>query len=176
MPSSRSVVRRIHLLRHAKSSWDEPSTPDQDRPLAPRGRKAAKRLARHLRESDIRPNLVLCSSARRARQTLELIENGLPDDVEIEIEPDLYGASADALLERLRALPPEVRAVMLIGHNPGLQDLGLMLAGSGDALPRLREHYPTLALASLQVRSSTWKTLAGGSATLTGLLVPADLG
>ena len=175
MPASRSAVRRIHLLRHAKSSWDEPSTPDRERPLAPRGRKAAKRLARHLRESDIRPNLVLCSSARRARQTLELIENGLPDDVEIEIEPDLYGASADGLLERLRALPPEVRTVMLIGHNPGLQDLGLMLAGSGEDLPRLREHYPTLALASLQTRPSTWKTLAAGSATLTGLLVPADL-
>ena len=95
--------------------------------------------------------------------------------MEIEIEPDLYGASADGLLERLRALPPEVRAVMLIGHNPGLQDLGLMLAGSGEDLPRLREHYPTLALASLQTRPSTWKTLAAGSATLTGLLVPADL-
>ena len=114
-------MKRLYLLRHAKSSWKDTSLPDHDRPLSGRGRRAAKAIARHLREQDLEPQLVLCSTARRARETLERIQPAL-GAATVEFEHDLYAASADALLERLRRVPDTVASVMLIGHNPGLQD------------------------------------------------------
>src|ERR1700748_3384019 len=94
-------TRRLLLLRHAKSSWDDPSLADQDRPLAPRGRKAAKRIGEYLRAEQTEIALVLCSSALRARETFERVQ---PPGA-VTIEPELYGASASQLLERLRRLP-----------------------------------------------------------------------
>ena len=91
---TRSVAKRIHLLRRAKSSWDDPDLADHERPLAPRGRKAAKRMARHLEEAGVRPDLVLCSSSTRTRQTLERVAPALPDGVPVELEDGLYAASA----------------------------------------------------------------------------------
>jgi phosphohistidine phosphatase len=140
-------VSRLYLLRHAKSSWKDASLPDHDRPLAPRGRKASKAIGRYLRDHDIEPELVLCSSATRARQTLERLG---PAGVDARIEPELYGASARELLERVRSLPEEVASVMLIGHNPGMQQLAYQLAG-------LDDKFPTAALATFEC--SRWRTL-----------------
>ncbi len=165
--------KRIYLLRHAKSSWDDPALPDHDRPLAPRGRKAAARMAAHLGGSDVRPALVLCSSARRARETVERMRSGL-SGASIEIESGLYEADARSLLERLRTVPPDVGSVMLVGHNPGLQELASALAGAGDR-GRLDEKFPTAALASLRYDGS-WAELAPGSCELVGLVVPRELG
>jgi phosphohistidine phosphatase len=116
-------VRFVYLLRHAKSSWKS-SVPDHERPLARRGRRAAKAICRHAREQGVEPELVLCSTARRARETLERIEPAIGSPA-VRIERPLYGARSDALLDRLRAVPDEVGSVMLIGHNPGLQQLAL---------------------------------------------------
>jgi phosphohistidine phosphatase len=98
------LVRRLFLFRHAKSSWKDPGQADHDRPLAGRGRRAAKAVAGHMREERIEPELVLCSTARRARETLERIEPAL-GVADVRFEPALYGASAGALLERLHDVP-----------------------------------------------------------------------
>src|SRR5947208_6008892 len=142
--------RALYLLRHAKSSWDDPDLDDHDRPLAKRGVRAAGAIARHIRREGIQPALVLCSSARRARQTLDLIAPAI-GDADAWVEPELYGAGVADLLRRLARLPPSVPSAMLIGHAPTLQDLALRLAGRGDpeALGRLRAKMPTAALATL---------------------------
>src|SRR6266511_3696210 len=110
---------------------DDPALADSERPLAPRGRRASKLIARHFRSERIRPELVLCSPARRARETLERIAGALGDDAEIRIDSELYGASSSDLLARIRALPEGIGSAMLIGHNPGIQDLAVSLAGEG---------------------------------------------
>jgi phosphohistidine phosphatase len=162
-------TKRLLLLRHAKSSWDDPALADHDRPLAPRGRKAAKRIGEHVRRNDIPIDLVLCSSARRARETLELVG----PSAEIQVEPGLYGASADELLERLRRVPEEVETVMLIGHNPAIQELTIDLAAHAGELAH--EKYPTGALATLTF-IGPWHALDPGRAELTAFVRPRELG
>jgi phosphohistidine phosphatase len=168
-------VKRIWLLRHAKSSGDDPGLADADRPLAPRGRRAAELLAAHLAASGVRPAVVLCSSSLRTRETLAAILPALGDAPEIRIEQALYGAGAAELLEQLRRLPNRVSSVMLIGHNPGIQDLALGLAASGPALPALREKFPTGALASMEVDVERWRDADDGMATITALVTPRSL-
>ena len=167
-------MKRLYLLRHAKSSWDDPTLADHDRPLAPRGRRAAKVMAEHLRREGIAPELVLCSPSRRTRQTLKRLAPGLGRNADVQIEPELSAASAAALLEVLHEVPDELESVMLIGHNPGIQDLALSLAGTGSEIPRLRGKFPTAALATLEL-SGTWRELAPGSADLVSFVKPKEL-
>jgi phosphohistidine phosphatase len=164
--------KRLYLLRHAKSSCKEPGLADQDRPLARRGRRAAKAIGRHLREQGVEPELVLCSTARRARETLEGIEPALGRGA-IRVEPELYGAGAADLLARLREIAARVRSVMVIGHNPGLEQLALLLARHG---PRVQElEFPTGALATLAFRGDGWAALDRGTAELIEFIRPRDL-
>jgi phosphohistidine phosphatase len=163
------------LLRHAKSSWDQPSLPDADRPLAPRGRRAADVLAAHLAAAEVRPTVVLCSSSLRTRETLAAILPALGDALEIRVQRELYGAGAAQLLERLQHLPNRVSSAMLIAHNPGIQDLALALAAGGPALAGLREKFPTGALATLEVDVERWRDLDHGTATATTLVTPRSL-
>jgi phosphohistidine phosphatase len=163
-------LKHLFLLRHAKSSWEDQDLPDHDRPLASRGRKAAKRVAKHLRDEGISPSLVLCSSARRTRETLERVEPG----GDVRVERELYGASASELLERLRRVPDETQSVMLIGHNPAVQELALELAGDGDRLADVERKFPTCALATLSLRG-TWGELEAGAAVLVAFVRPKDL-
>ena len=162
-------------LRQAKSSWDDPGLPDPDRPLAPRGRRAADLLAAHLVTSDIRPSVVLCSSSLRTRQTLAAILPALGDALQIRIERALYVAGAAQLLERLRRLPNRVSSAMLIAHNPGIQDLAVALAAGGPALAGLGEKFPTGALAGLELDVERWPDLDHGTATATALVTPRSL-
>ncbi len=118
---------------------------------------------------------MLCSTAERARETLEFLRPSLAGSA-IDLEDDLYVASADTLLERLRLVPDELESVMLIGHNPALQDLALVLAKAGAKLERLEAKFPTAALASLALTSATWAHLSPGEAVLTGWVVPKQLG
>ena len=136
------VVRQLHLLRHAKSSWDDGALSDRDRPLAPPGRRAATRIARRAREHDVRPQLVVTSSAARAQETLQGVLPGLGEP-EVWIEVTLYAASAETLLHRVRALPDEAEEAMLVGHNPGLGDLVLQLAEPGRLRKRAEAKVPT---------------------------------
>lgn len=171
-------MKVLYLLRHAKSSWDDPGLADRDRPLAPRGRKAAGRIAAHLRAERIEPAVVLCSSAVRTRQTLDAILPALEGATEILVEDALYAAGAESLLARLRSVPEAAPSALLIGHNPGIADLAFVLAGGGDAdaLRRLREGFPTGALATLAIPQAGWEELGDGDAELTAYVVPRELG
>jgi phosphohistidine phosphatase len=164
MPNSPST-HRLYILRHAKSSWEDPDLEDHDRPLAPRGRRAGELLHEYVREQGIRPSVILCSTARRARETLEAA--GL--EGEIYFEDELYGASAGALVGRLRRVPRATSSVMLIGHDPALHDLLATLA------PRRQAgKFPTGALATLTF-TSPWSGLGPGGAELSGFVSPRDL-
>lgn len=173
-PAATPAPRMLFVLRHAKSSWDDPGLGDHERPLAPRGRRAAQRMAGYLRAHEISPALVLCSTAHRTVQTLEVVAPG----GERLIEPDLYVASASELLARLRQVPDATTSVMLIGHNPGLQMLVLALAGTGGRadpdLAAVANKFPTAALATLRLRGG-WRDLHAGGAELTGFVRPKDL-
>jgi len=115
---------------------------------------------------------VLCSSALRTRETLDLLRSTL-GEVAVEVEEQLYGASSETLLERIRSVPDEVDSVLLIGHNPGLQDLALLLAARGANLKRLEAKFPTAAFAALAL--GQWSTLGPGDAELVTYLVPKQL-
>jgi len=169
-------VRTLYLLRHAKSSWSDSGVSDHDRPLAKRGREATVVLARHMSKAGVAPAIVLCSTATRAQQTLDGVKSAFDDDVAVWSDPGLYGADHGELLSVLRELPATVPSAMVIGHNPGLQDLALTLAGDGDrtALARLHGKFPTGALATLSV-PDTWAALGRGTATLQVLVVPRQL-
>jgi phosphohistidine phosphatase len=167
-------MKRLYLLRHAKSSWDDPTLADHDRPLAARGRRAAKVMGEHLRREGIAPELVLCSSSERTRQTLTLIAPGLGESADAQVKPELYAASAADLLEALHEVPAEVESVMVIGHNPAIQDLALSLAGDGPEVARVRSKFPTAALATLEFRAS-WRELARASAELVSYVKPKGL-
>jgi phosphohistidine phosphatase len=165
-------MRTLYLLRHAKSSWDDPALPDHERPLAPRGRRDAKRIAKHVGRMGITPELVLCSTAVRTQQTLDLLRPKV-GEVAVQVEEQLYGASSETLLERIRSVPDQVGSVLLIGHNPGLHDLALMLASSGADLRRLEAKFPTAALATLAL--ARWSNLSEGNAELVAYVVPKQL-
>jgi phosphohistidine phosphatase len=170
------VTHSLYLIRHAKSSWSDPTLPDQERPLARRGRRDAKRIAKHVLRLGIMPELVLCSPTQRTRETLELVRPALGTTATVRLEAELYAASAETLLERLRAVPEEVASVMLIGHNPGLHDLALLLASAGTELERLEAKFPTAALATLTLPRATWRRLSQADAVLAAYVVPKQLG
>jgi phosphohistidine phosphatase len=131
-------------------------------------------MAEHLRRKGIAPELVLCSPSRRTRQTLTRIAPGLGENADVQIESELYAASAADLIEVLHGVPDEVESVMLIGHNPGIQDLALSLARGGSEIARVRSKFPTAALATLELNGS-WRELAPGSAELMSLVKPKEL-
>jgi phosphohistidine phosphatase len=173
-----SERRRLYLLRHAKSSCDQPRQPDHERPLADRGGEAVKVLARHMQRHRIEPERLLCSSARRTRETLAGV---LPGRVAL-IEPELFLAGHEQLLARLRQVEPEVRSVMVIGHNPALQMLILNLAGGesperppgAEGLGEIRRKLPTGSLVTLSF-DSPWSALGRGSAELVDYVRPKAL-
>lgn len=168
-------MRTLYLLRHAKSSWDDPSLADYDRPLAPRGQRAMPYVADHLRAEGIVPDVVLCSSARRTRETLDRLGDAIPAGCGVRVEDELYDADAEALLERLQALPDGEHRAMVIGHNPAIRQLALLLAASGERVDRMARKFPTAALATLDASIAAWSDLAPGCAGLTGFVRPKDL-
>ena len=158
---------RLWLLRHAKSSWDDPDIADHDRPLAPRGERDAAMMGAYLDREAIRPALVVCSSGLRARQTLAGVLAGLGTEIDVRIEPGLYTFDATVLLGRLQAIPGgDVSSAMLVGHNPAIQDLTLLLAGRGSGLRDVQGKFPTCGLAEIDLPSTAWRELSGGVGTL----------
>jgi phosphohistidine phosphatase len=171
------------LLRHAKSSWDDPTLPDHERPLSPRGIKAANRVSRYLVEENLLPDLVLCSDSVRTRATAALLFTPLDrSPPAIVYTKDLYLADPDQILEVVRReaalrekTPP--RHIMVIGHNPGLQQLALALPGSGlrPDVERLALKYPTAALAHFTFDAKSWRAIAPGRAILERFITPKSL-
>ncbi len=169
-------MHMLHLLRHAKSSWKQ-DVEDHERPLSRRGREAARRLGRQLPAAIGALDLVLCSSARRACETLDLVLAGFTPRPHVLIERGLYLASREKLLERLRPLAEEDGNVLLIGHNPALFELALALA-EPDA-PAFRAlaggKFPTAACASFRVEMR-WESLGRPRPALVDYVTPASLG
>jgi phosphohistidine phosphatase len=166
------TTRRLTLLRHAKSDW--PDVPDEDRPLAKRGRRDAPVVGRWLREHGYLPDVVVCSPARRTRQTWDLVAKELGGSPSVTFEPRAYAASALTLLHLVRELPVASRAALLIGHNPGLEELasGLTEPPEGGKGPGLR--LPTAAVAVVEF-GVPWADLTLGGARLIAFTTPADL-
>jgi phosphohistidine phosphatase len=162
--------KQLELLRHAKSSWADPDIADHDRPLNARGRAAAALVGRHLHRQAPPPDLVLCSTATRTRQTLQLLE--VDAAAQVRFEDELYGAGAAGLLARLKAVPAAVGTVLLIGHNPGVEDLTRLL--DRDALSSVQK-FPTAALAVLRFDIGTWNELDPGTGHLATFFTPRDL-
>lgn len=170
-------MRRLCLLRHGKSRWDDASLADVDRPLSKRGRRAVERVARYLGATGVRPAIVLCSVARRTRETLDRLAPVL-EGVPVAIETELYEADEADLLARLRRMDDRLASALLIGHNPGLERLAASLAaGHGDraGMARMREKYPTGALAILECDVGRWADLGDGTCRLVSFVRPADL-
>ncbi len=173
------------LFRHAKSAW--PDVPDQDRPLARRGIRAAPVMGRWLREAGILPGQVLCSTARRARETWQFAQADLAATPPVTFDARIYEGAATDLLTVIGEVPPATGTLLLIGHNPAIEDLALLLAtapgaaaGPGPAgsapadLERMRSKFPTAAIAVLEF-PGTWPGLAPGQARLTAFVAPRDL-
>ncbi len=161
-------MKTLHLLRHAKSSWNEPALDDHERPLSRRGERSAAALAAAWPGMKAKPELVLCSSAVRARATCAALSDVLPAQVPIELDASLYLASATALVARMRRVPETVNELLLIGHNPGLEDLALLLIQHAphSLRAKLARKLPTGALLSLELDIEHWSVLGLDCATL----------
>jgi phosphohistidine phosphatase len=169
-------TRHLFLLRHAKSSWDDTSLRDAERPLAPRGRRDIVLLEHDFRTSAVAVDLVLCSTAQRTRETWAGVRGGLSSNPEVRFVAEVYEATTDALLELVHGVDASVGSLMIIGHNPGIGQLAVGLAGSGNAsaMTRLGEGFPTAGLAKLTVRAA-WADLDWGDGHLDSYLRPRDL-
>ena len=171
------------LLRHAKSSWDEPGLADFDRPLAKRGRRAAPIAGAEMARRGWLPDLALVSPAKRARQTWKRAGKalaaaaGAKQAPEVRFAEALYMAAPEAILALLHAVPDNTRSVVVVGHNPGLEELAVLLAGPGSdaaALDSVRARFPTAALARLTF-DGPWKDLAPDGAALTDVALVREV-
>lgn len=169
-------MKELILFRHAKSSREDPSMSDLDRPLGRRGRRAAAQMAGWIAATGCRPDTVLCSAAARTRETLSFLRESLGNP-EVHFERALYLASAMRLLQRLRELPGKARSVMLIGHNPGLQNLALQLMDdrSAETRTRIKTKFPTAALVRFEISAAGWNDLGPKTARLLDCVYPRDL-
>lgn len=174
-------MRTLYLLRHGKSSWKDPGLDDFDRPLAKRGRRAAATLGEYLHRHGLLPALILCSPAKRTRQTLEGLQQALAAPIPTRFERAIYLAEAETLLRRLRGLSDSLSSVMVIGHNPGLENLAMLLtrdeegavpggAGlTGEAATlrqRMAAKFPTGTVAVIDADIDHWRELGPGCGTL----------
>ena len=172
----------LSLLRHAKSSWAEPGIDDHERPLAKRGAKAAPEIGTYLRRERLRPDLVLCSGAVRARATLALVLAELgPPAPEVRYDDALYLATPAVMLGLLRRIdaahrPPYLH-VMVVGHNPGLHALALEVIGEGSRkdIAEVATKFPTAALAVLAIDAGSWSEIGAASARLERFVTPRRL-
>ena len=170
------MAKTLMLLRHAKSSRENPEIADFDRPLTRRGRRDAPRMGKRMRESGLEPDLVLCSDAKRARETWTGLAETLKSAAPVLFERGLYMANPKVLLNRLHRLAANVGSVLVIGHNPGLEEVARALAdGKGEAFQRLLQKFPTAALARLDFDLEDWRKLEPGSGRLSLFVTPAEL-
>ena len=168
-------MKTLTLLRHAKSGWDDGVQRDFDRPLNPKGRRAAQTVGRHLRRTEASFDHVIASPAQRVVETLAEVEAAYGAPLSPKWDKRLYLAPAAQLLDVVRELPDAHGRVLLVGHNPGLEDLVLDLVGDGGGLrDAVEEKYPTAALAEL-TWSNGWSGLGSGIATLARFTRPRDL-
>ena len=174
-------MKTIFLLRHGKSDWGDPALKDHDRSLNERGRTAVPRMGAYIKSKRYRPEIVLCSTARRTVETCDLIKAALGGELNVKFEESLYLAEQRHLLERLRWLADDLKSAMIIGHNPGLEQLANALCASPkDAESeklhrRMREKFSTCAFAAIKVSAKTWREVMAGTGLLIDFMRPKDL-
>lgn len=149
---ARHTMKLLLILRHAKSSWKDRSLDDHDRPLNKRGRRDAPRMGRLLRQEDLLPDLILSSTAVRARTTAEIVADTSRYEGALELTPELYGAEPEVYISLLGRLDDDYHNVMVVGHNPGLEQLLHTLTGTEESLP-------TAALAKIELEIDAWSAL-----------------
>jgi len=169
-------VKRLALLRHAKSSWDDPGLADFDRPLNKRGRKAARRMGEELRRRAIAFDRLLASPARRVTETLARFERGYGPLPEPRFDRALYGAGSLRLLDCVQATDDAASSLLLVGHNPGLAEFAALLARDDDPMfGALAGNLPTAALVALDLPAERWAEVAPGTARVALYLKPREL-
>jgi len=171
-------MKRLTILRHAKSSCGQPDLDDFDRPLNERGWKAARRLGRELKRRKMRFDIALASPAARVRETLDgLSETYGEFPFPVRFEPKVYLADPATLFDLLHALPDDVEQALRVGHNPGLQQLVVDLTkeDEGGLRRRAADKFPTAALAAVDLPAEHWSEVAPGCGTLIELILPKDL-
>ena len=164
------MTHRLILTRHAKSSWDDPTIDDHERPLNQRGRAAALDVGQWLAQHDFVPDLVLCSTSARTRETWEIIATALPRSAEARYERALYLASPEQMLDVLHKVK-DAATVMVLGHNPGTALLATALAANPPNHPRFA-HYPTAATTVYQFEVQDWGGIAWNSGDVLEFTVP----
>lgn len=172
------AMKTVLLMRHAKSAWDDPSLGDFDRPLAPRGRRAAPRMASHMRDHGLTPDHVICSAAVRALETWALMAPLFERDIPMANDEALFHAGPRGLLAALRASSREAGTLLLIAHSPGIEGLAAELIGpqsDGEAYGRLRAKFSTAALAVIEFPMDDWRALGEAGGRLSSFVTPRDL-
>ncbi|MGJ7041801.1 phosphohistidine phosphatase [Shinella sp. BE166] len=169
-------MRRLLLLRHAKSAWPD-GVEDHDRPLGDRGRRDAPRMGIHMATAGLEPDFALVSSARRTQETWALVAPAFATPCPSRTVPSIYEAAPAAILDAIHAAPDESGTLLVIGHNPGFEELAALLAPQGEAgaLGRLRTKYPTAGLAVIAFDSQRWADVAPGSGRLEAFVTPKTL-
>lgn len=167
----------LSLLRHAKSSWDDAAQKDFDRPLAERGEESAPRMGAYMAKEGLKPDVILCSPAVRARQTLELLLPQLGAQPTVEYEDSFYLAAPSVLLARIRRIAAKVQHILIIGHDPGMQGLAVDLAAKGDPqlLQAVASKFPTAGLAVITFKTNDWSKVGPGKGHLAQFMTPKRL-
>jgi phosphohistidine phosphatase len=170
-------MKILTLLRHAKSTWDDPVARDFDRPLNTRGRKAARTVGREMRAQGLEFDAVIASPAVRVVETLRDVGDGYGRALEPHHDQDLYLAAPSTLLEQVRGTDDKVERLLVVGHNPGLEQLALLLSGTDETglMGELRLKYPTATVAEIRFDAEHWADIAPGAGTLARFIRPRDL-
>jgi len=170
------MTLRLLLLRHGKAAWPHGAL-DLDRPLAKRGREASMLMGNYLRDEGLRPDLVLVSPARRTLETWELVRPML-DGTEVRHDQRIYEAPVSRLINVLHEVEEGTGTILMIGHNPGFEDLAKLLVGEGDvdAILRINQKYPTAGLAVIEFPHGSWREVRGKSGRLERFVTPKSLG
>ncbi len=168
-------MKRLTLLRHAKSGWDDPALRDFDRPLNDRGERAARVVGRHLRELDLRFDRAVASPAVRVRETIAQVEASLGRSLRAEPDRRLYLASAQQLLDVVRETDDVVGSLLLVAHNPGLEELAMLLTPDNPLRREIALKYPTATVAEIELEAERWADAEEGGGTLARFIRPRDL-
>jgi phosphohistidine phosphatase len=161
-------MRRLLLLRHAKAVPADSDERDFDRALTRGGRRRAAQVGQYIAKAGLSPDLILCSSAKRTRETLAQVLRFLGNDLDVTLERRLYMATPATILSQVKAIPGATGSAMVIGHNPGMERLSAMLAGSGDErlIAAMHAKFPTSAMAVLEFPGRSWSGLKPGACRL----------
>jgi phosphohistidine phosphatase len=167
-------MKLLSLLRHAKSDWHDSSLTDFARPLNQRGREAARRMGREIRALGLAWDCILASPAVRVTETLTGLEESL-GALQVHYDERIYLASTETLLQLVREAAERHGSLLLVGHNPGMERLALLLSRGGKLHDEVAERYPTGALAEIALPIEHWREAADGAGTLERFLRPRDL-